>query len=58
MGYRTWNNYEEAAEAERRAAWAALPPHKRIVWRLRLIAIVTVIFGLPTLLIARGIGLF
>ena len=57
MGYRTWNNYERAAEQNYRAAWNALPLRKRILLRLRQAAILAVIFGLPAFLIARAFAL-
>ena len=58
MGYRAWNNYEEDAEHAYRAALSELPLRRRILIRLRQLAILALIFGLPALLIVRGLGLF
>lgn len=58
MGYRAWNNYEQAAAEQQRAAWAVLPWRRRLALRARQLVIMALVLGLPALLIARTAGLF
>ena len=58
MGYRAWNNYEQAAAEQHRAVWTSLPWPRRLALRARQLAIMALILGLPVLLIARAAGLF
>ncbi|WP_158007417.1 hypothetical protein [Methyloceanibacter stevinii] len=58
MGYRAWNNYEEAAEQERRAVVARMPFRERALLRFRQVLVLAALLALPAIVVLKLLRLF